>query len=75
MSPVNSALSRSRWLPELDNHALVVALLVLGLAGALSEVVAGVFVPRMVLYLVALTGAAIGLVRRYRSSAHVRPPQ
>jgi hypothetical protein len=65
-SPRTVAASDSRWLPELDNRWLVNLLLVLGLTGMFAELASTMFVPRMVLYMLALAGATVGLVRRQR---------
>jgi hypothetical protein len=71
-SPRTVAASDSRWLPELDHRGLVNMLLVLGLTGMVAELASTMFVPRMVLYMLALAAATVGLVRRQRVRQRTR---
>lgn len=62
-----TAASASRWFPELDHRGVAYGLLVLGITGMFAELMSTRFVPRMVLYLVTLSAAAVGLVRSRRA--------
>jgi hypothetical protein len=67
--PFRLASAASPWLPERANRGVVHALLALGLAGLLTELLSTVFVPRLVLYLVVLAAGAVGGFRRRPSRA------
>jgi len=62
----------SRWLPELDNPTVAYVLLVLGTIGLVAELTSTLFLGRMALYFIALTGGVLGVVRRHRH-ASTRP--
>ena len=55
-------------LSALSNRGGVYAVLALGLAGLLTELVSAVFVPRLVLYLTVLAFGVVGVVRRRRAA-------
>lgn len=57
----------SSWLPEPANRGVVYALLALGLAGMVTELVSTAFIPRLVLYLAVLSAGGVGLVRCRRA--------
>jgi len=54
-------------LPELANRRIAYALLALGLAGMLIELLSAIFAPRLVLFLAVLAFGAIVLVRCRRA--------
>jgi hypothetical protein len=62
--PSRLAIAASPWPPELANRGVAHALLALGLAGLLAELLSTMFLPRLVLYLVVLAAGAIGSVRQ-----------
>ena len=63
---LRSVTPSRRWLPELDNPLIVLALVALGGAGALAEVLATPYAPRLVLFLVAFALGALGAFRLSR---------
>ena len=67
MSSPRVVPAASPWLPELANRGVVYALLALGLAGVLTELITATFIPRLVLYLAVLSFGAAGLVRCRRA--------
>jgi hypothetical protein len=58
----------SSRLSALSNRGGVYAVLALGLAGLLTELVSAVFVPRLVLYLAVLVFGGVGVVRCRRAA-------
>ena len=62
LRPISTA---DRMLPELDNRVIVMTLVVLGGAGALIEIVATPFVPRLVLFVCVFALGLTGLLRRH----------
>ena len=52
------------WIPELNNPAIVYLLLALGTLGTLAELTSTTFIPRLVLYVLALSAGLVGLHRR-----------
>jgi hypothetical protein len=79
MLPPRPVPAASSWLPELANRGVVYALLALGLAGMLTELVSTTFIPRLVLYLAVLSFGVVGLVRcrrveRRRNAASLATP-
>lgn len=62
--PVSAASPR---LPALANRGIAYALLTLGVAGLLTELVSSAFAPRLVLFLTVLAFGVIGLARCRRA--------
>lgn len=54
-------------LPALGDRGVVYAVLALGLAGLITELVSAVFLPRLVLYLMVVAFGVVGVVRGARS--------
>lgn len=57
----------SSWLPDLANPGAVYALLALGLAGMLTELLSTMFARRLVLYLLVFSFGVARLVRHRRA--------
>jgi len=68
--PSRSAFA-SPWFPELSHRAVAGGLLALGVAGLAVELASGVFVPRLVLFLIVLGFGAVGRVRGRPVAARV----
>lgn len=66
MVPSRSLAAASPALPELANRGIAYALLTLGVAGMLIELLSATFAPRLVLFLIVLMSGAIGLARGRR---------
>jgi hypothetical protein len=67
MLPSRSTPAASPPLPELAHRGIAYALLGLGLAGSLAELVSATYAPRLVLFLTVLAFGVIGLVRSRRT--------